>query len=52
METPNHCSNMENAEFDYENYLDDIENFFWEDFEKDLFLIRQVLSRPVATFRV
>lgn len=49
METPNHnpditfdeelytveWSDIENAEIDYENYLDDIENFFREDFEND-----------------
>ena len=50
METPNHnpditfdeelytveWSDIENAEIDYENYLDDIENFFREDFENDI----------------
>lgn len=50
METPNHNSDIvfneklytitwtdiENAEIDYENYLDDIENFFREDFENDV----------------
>lgn len=49
METPNHnpdtifdeelytieWSDIENAEIDYENYLDDIESFFREDFEND-----------------
>lgn len=30
-------SDIENAEIDYENYLDDIENFFKEDFENDIF---------------
>ncbi|MET3536662.1 hypothetical protein [Chryseobacterium limigenitum] len=49
MEAPNHnpditfdeelytveWSDIENAEIDYENYLDDIENFFREDFEND-----------------
>lgn len=49
METPNHnpditfddelytieWSDIENAEMDYENYLNDIENFFREDFEND-----------------
>lgn len=48
METPNHnthilfdedlytieWSDIENAEMDYENYLNDIENFFREDFEE------------------
>lgn len=29
-------SDIENAEIDYENYLDDIENFFREDFENDI----------------
>jgi hypothetical protein len=29
-------SDIENAEIDYENYLDDIENFFKEDFESDI----------------
>ncbi|WP_326981793.1 hypothetical protein VUJ46_16370 [Chryseobacterium sp. MYb264] len=29
-------SDIENAEIDYENYLSDIENFFREDFEKDI----------------
>ncbi|MET3034807.1 hypothetical protein ABXT08_01775 [Chryseobacterium sp. NRRL B-14859] len=28
-------SDIENAEMDYENYLNDIENFFREDFEND-----------------
>lgn len=50
METPNHnpdilfdedlytieWSDIEHAEMDYENYLNDIENFFKEDFENDL----------------
>ncbi|SFT55198.1 hypothetical protein SAMN05421857_1537 [Chryseobacterium formosense] len=50
METPNHnsdiiinddlytinWSDIENTEIDYENYLDDIENFFREDFESDV----------------
>ncbi len=50
METPNHntdilfdedlytieWSDIENAEMDYENYLNDIENFFREDFEEDI----------------
>lgn len=50
METPNHnpdtifdeelytieWSDIENAEIDYDNYLNDIENFFREDFENDL----------------
>ncbi|MEJ5103214.1 hypothetical protein [Chryseobacterium sp. MYb328] len=50
METPNHntdilfdedlytveWSDIENAEIDYENYLNDIENFFREDFEEDI----------------
>lgn len=27
---------IENAEIDYENYLNDIENFFREDFENDV----------------
>lgn len=51
METPNHNSSdisfnedlytitwtdIENTEIDYENYLDDIENFFREDFENDI----------------
>ncbi|WP_344832613.1 hypothetical protein [Chryseobacterium ginsenosidimutans] len=49
METPNHnpdiifdeelytieWSDIENAEIDYDNYLNDIENFFREDFEND-----------------
>lgn len=49
METPNHnpnipfdeelytieWSDIENAEMDYDNYLNDIENFFREDFEND-----------------
>ncbi|WP_300687696.1 hypothetical protein [Chryseobacterium sp.] len=29
-------SDIENAEMDYENDLNDIENFFREDFEKDI----------------
>jgi len=29
-------SDIEHAEIDYENYLDDIENFFREDFEDDI----------------
>lgn len=51
METPDHkterlfdksrytieWSDIENAEMDYENYLNDIENFFREDFEEDAF---------------
>lgn len=50
METPDHntdtlfdqdlytikWSDIENAEMDYENYLNDIENFFREDFEEDV----------------
>ncbi|WP_415325085.1 hypothetical protein [Chryseobacterium sp. MMS23-Vi53] len=28
-------SDIENAEIDYENYLNEIENFFHEDFEND-----------------
>jgi len=50
METPNHNSDIsfnqdlytvswtdiENTEIDYENYLDDIENFFREDFENHI----------------
>lgn len=50
METPDHntdilidedlytieWSDIENAEMDYENYLNDIENFFREDFEKGI----------------
>lgn len=50
METPNHksdilfdeelytieWSDIENAEIDYENYLNDIENFFRQDFESDI----------------
>jgi len=50
METPNHhtdiifdedlytieWSDIENAEMDYENYLNDIENFFRQDFENDV----------------
>ncbi|MFC3160222.1 hypothetical protein SAMN05443633_102456 [Chryseobacterium arachidis] len=50
METPNHnpdilfdedlytieWSDIENAEMDYENYLNDIENFFHQDFENDI----------------
>jgi len=49
METPDHnsdtvfnediytisWSDIENTEIDYENYLDEIENFFREDFEND-----------------
>lgn len=49
MEAPNHnpdiifdeelytveWSDIENAEIDYENHLDDIENFFRQDFEND-----------------
>lgn len=49
METPDHNSDtvfnediytiswseIENTETDYENYLDEIENFFREDFEND-----------------
>ncbi|MBP1166314.1 MULTISPECIES: hypothetical protein [unclassified Chryseobacterium] len=48
METPDHNTNIlfdedlytiewsdiENAEMDYENYLNDIENFFREDFKE------------------
>lgn len=30
-------SDIENIEIDYENYLNDIENFFREDFEHDIF---------------
>ncbi|WP_313092891.1 hypothetical protein [Chryseobacterium flavum] len=30
-------SDIENAEMDYENYLNDIENFFRQDFENDIF---------------
>ncbi|MFP3595846.1 hypothetical protein [Chryseobacterium sp. SIMBA_029] len=30
-------SDIENTEIDYENYLNDIENFFREDFEHDIF---------------
>ena len=30
-------SDIENTEIDYENYLNDIENFFKEDFEDDTF---------------
>lgn len=30
-------SDIENAEIDYENYLNDLENFFREDFEEDIF---------------
>ncbi|UTX47512.1 hypothetical protein [Chryseobacterium sp. MA9] len=49
METPNtnilfnedlytiEWSDIENAEMDYENYLNDIENFLREDFEEDNF---------------
>lgn len=29
-------SDIENAEMDYENYLNDIENFFREDFETEI----------------
>ncbi|MBO6185303.1 MAG: hypothetical protein J6O88_11560 [Chryseobacterium sp.] len=29
-------SDIENAEIDFENYLDDIENFFREDFENGI----------------
>ncbi|AZB31170.1 hypothetical protein EB354_18960 [Chryseobacterium balustinum] len=29
-------SDIENAEIDYENYLNDIENFFRDDFENDI----------------
>jgi hypothetical protein len=50
METPDHktdtlfdedlytieWSDIENAEMDYENYLNDIENFFREDFEEGI----------------
>lgn len=50
MEAPNHnsdilidedlytieWSDIENAEMDYENYLNDIENFFREDFETEI----------------
>lgn len=50
METTNHNTNtifdedlytiewsdIENAEMDYENYLNDIENFFREDFEEGI----------------
>lgn len=50
METPSHISDsifdeelytiewsdIENVEIDYENYLNDIENFFKEDFENDI----------------
>ncbi|MEG0925590.1 MULTISPECIES: hypothetical protein [Chryseobacterium] len=50
METPTHntdtifdedlytieWSDIENAEMDYENYLNDIENFFRTDFEDDV----------------
>jgi hypothetical protein len=50
MEAPNHNNNIlfdedlytiewsdiENAEMDYENYLNDIENFFREDFEEGI----------------
>ncbi|MDN3695346.1 hypothetical protein QWZ06_25480 [Chryseobacterium tructae] len=50
METPNHnsdilfdeelytveWSDIENAEMDYENYLNDIENFFRKDFDEDI----------------
>lgn len=50
METPDHnpdtvfdkdlytieWSDIEHAEVDYENYLNDIENFFREDFEEDV----------------
>lgn len=30
-------SDIENTEIDYDNYLNDIENFFREDFDKDIF---------------
>ncbi|WPO90867.1 hypothetical protein [Chryseobacterium sp. HR92] len=30
-------SDIENAEIDYENYLNDIDNFLREDFEEDTF---------------
>ena len=30
-------SDIENVEIDYENYLNDIENFFKEDFDNDTF---------------
>ncbi|KPH11589.1 hypothetical protein AMQ68_19540 [Chryseobacterium sp. ERMR1:04] len=50
METPNHnpditfdkelytveWSDIENTEINYENYLDDIENFFRQDFKNDI----------------
>lgn len=50
METPKHnpdipfdedlytieWSDIENTEIDYDNYLNNIENFFREDFEKDI----------------
>lgn len=29
-------SDIENAEMDYENYLNDIENFFRQDFDEDI----------------
>lgn len=29
-------SDIENTEIDYENYLNDLENFFREDFENDI----------------
>ena len=29
-------NDIENMEIDYDNYLNDIENFFREDFEKDI----------------
>lgn len=29
-------SDIENIEIDYDNYLNDIENFFREDFENDI----------------
>lgn len=29
-------SDIENAEIDYENYLNEIENFFRDDFENDI----------------
>lgn len=29
-------SDIENAEIDYENYLNDVERFFREDFENDI----------------
>ncbi|WP_345766972.1 MULTISPECIES: hypothetical protein [Chryseobacterium] len=50
METPNHnsdthfdenlytieWSDIENTEIDYDNYLNDIENFFRQDFENNI----------------